>query len=90
MSITTFNFITDGFSSNPSHAAGRADAYDDSHTLPLSQLIVRAGMYADYHPDLAYAVGYMDRVIEMRLELDAVSAAETELAWSAGAPVGLR
>ena len=82
MSLMTFTLVNGGFAGDPAHAAGRADAYDDAHTLTVEQLVIRAGMYADHHPDLPYAVGYMDRVIEMRLELDAVSGAEAELAWA--------
>jgi len=80
MSLMTFTSMNDGFTNDPAHYIGRADAYDDAHTLTLDQLTIRAGMYADHHPALAYAMGYMDRVIEMRLELDAVAAAESELA----------
>jgi hypothetical protein len=80
MSLMTFNRMNNGFADDPAHAIGRADAYDDAHTLTIDELIVRAGLYADYHPSLAYAMGYMDRVIEMRLEQAAVAAAEGELA----------
>lgn len=90
MSLMTFDIVNDGFANDPAHAAGRADAYDDSHTLTIDELVIRAALYADYHPSLAYAVGYMDRVIEMRLELDAVSAAETELAWTEPVKVAAR
>ncbi|MFD3516294.1 hypothetical protein [Streptomyces sp. NPDC058657] len=64
---------------NP-YFVGRADAYDDTATLTIPQLIVRAGLYADHHPDLGYALGYMDRLLELRRENRAVIAAETELA----------
>ncbi|MFF7476604.1 hypothetical protein [Streptomyces sp. NPDC008092] len=82
MSLMTFDVLTDGFANDPAHSAGRADAYDDTKTLTVDELVIRAGMHADHHPNLAYAVGYMDRVIELRLELDAVSEAETELVWT--------
>ena len=80
MSLMTFDHINNGYAGDPAHSIGRADAYDDAQTLTLGQLTIRAGMYADHHPALAYAMGYMDRVIEMRLEQDAVAAAESELA----------
>ncbi|MET8571832.1 hypothetical protein [Streptomyces sp. NPDC004783] len=80
MTMQTFNLITNGYNGDPAHSIGRADAYDDSHTHTIEQLVVRAGLYADHHPNLAYAIGYMDRVIEFRLEQDAVAAAESELA----------
>lgn len=73
---------TGGFSNTPTYFEGRADAYDDSKTLTLAELVVRAGANADFHPSLAYALGYMDRVIELRLEGDAVTAAEFELAYT--------
>lgn len=60
--------------------AGRGDAYDDSATLTIPELIARAWMYADHHPDLMYALGYMDRLLELRREHAAVKEAETELA----------
>ncbi|KIF66251.1 hypothetical protein HY68_36695 [Streptomyces sp. AcH 505] len=60
--------------------AGRGDAYDDSATLTLDQLNVRAALHAEYHPALMYVLGYQDRIIELRFELAAVKAAETELA----------
>ena len=82
MSLMTFDLVNGGFAGDPAHAAGRADAYDDAKTLTVEQLVVRAGMYADYHPNLPYAVGYMDHVIEIRLELDVTAAAETELVWA--------
>jgi hypothetical protein len=83
MSLMTLAPAADGFSADDlDRAAGRADAYDDSKTLTVDELIVRAGANTDYHPSLAYALGYMDRVIEFRLELDAVSGAEFELAYT--------
>lgn len=82
MSLMTFDLVSGGFSGDPAHAAGRADAYDDAKTLTVERLVVRAGMYADHHPSLAYAIGYMDHVIEMRLEADVTAGAEAELAWT--------
>ncbi|MFD8839783.1 hypothetical protein [Streptomyces griseofuscus] len=82
MSLMTFDLVNGGFSGDPAHSIGRADAYDDAKTLTVEDLTVRAGTHADYHPSLAYAVGYMDRVIELRLETDVTSAAEAELAWA--------
>ncbi|MYW49637.1 hypothetical protein [Streptomyces sp. SID161] len=82
MTLMTFSLVNGGFAGDPAHSIGRADAYDDAKTLTLEQLVVRAGTYADYHPGLAYAVGYMDHVIEIRLEQDVTAGAETELAWA--------
>lgn len=82
MSLMTFDLVSGGFAGDPAHAAGRADAYDDAKTLTTDELVIRAGMYADHHPSLPYAVGYMDHVIEIRLELDVTAGAETELAWA--------
>ena len=70
----------------PDYYEGRAEAYDDTATLTLDELTVRAGAYADY-ANIDRAFGYMDRVIEFRMESDAVAAAETELAHT---PVGAR
>jgi hypothetical protein len=60
--------------------AGRADAYDDSATLTIDELNVRAALHGDYHPDVMYVLGYHDRLLEFRMETTAVTAAETELA----------
>jgi hypothetical protein len=79
MSILTLDLNTNSFASDPEYAAGRADAYDDSHTLTLHALTARAAEYTE-HGHLLRALGYMDRVLEMRMEHDAVTAAETELA----------
>jgi hypothetical protein len=87
MSLMTFDLVNGGFAGDPAHTAGRADAYDDAKTLTVEQLTVRAGMYADHHPSLAYAIGYMDFVIELRLELDVTAGAEAELAWADRQPV---
>lgn len=90
MTLMTFNIVNGGFAGDPAHNIGRADAYDDAKTLTLEDLTVRAGTYADFHPSLAYAVGYMDRVIELRLETDMTSAAEAELVWADKQPIRKR
>ena len=84
MSSPTFAPVTGGFANDPQYAAGRADAYDDSHTRTIHELEAIARMYAEYG-NLAFAFGYADRVIEVRMERAAVNAAETELAqtWNA-------
>ena len=86
MSLMTFDLVSGGFAGDPAHTAGRADAYDDAKTLTVDQLVIRAGMHADHHPSLPYAFGYMDYVIETRLGLDAVAAAEAELVWNDRTP----
>jgi hypothetical protein len=58
---------------------GRADAYDHSHTRTIDEMVVLASMAID-HATLPYAMGYTDRVTELRLELDAVAPMEMELA----------
>jgi len=73
--------ITEQYDSQPDYHQGRADAYDDSRTRTLDELVVHAGASAD-HATIPYALGYMDRVIELRMELSAVSAAEAELAYA--------
>lgn len=77
--MTTMTIAVVNTDEQDPYYAGRADAYDDSATLTIEQLVVRAGTYADY-ANVMYALGYMDRVIEFRMERDAVTAAETELA----------
>jgi hypothetical protein len=61
---------------------GRADADDDSNTLTTAHMTVRASYFVDESEksDLDYALGYMDRLLELRMENAAVTAAETELA----------
>ncbi|MFF2411815.1 hypothetical protein [Streptomyces sp. NPDC058092] len=74
---------TDG--QDPAYYAGRADAYDDHRAgTDLDTLIVRLGYLMNAHPDLAYVTGYADRVLEIRAETAAVTAAETELAHTLG------
>ncbi len=79
MSELTLNAKPDSYRHDPEYAAGRADAYDDTRTLTLAQLADRAALYAE-HAHLLRALGYADRVLEMRMEHAAVTAAETELA----------
>ncbi|MEU6979666.1 hypothetical protein [Streptomyces sp. NPDC046371] len=79
MSIQTTTPLAHSYARDPEYAAGRADAYDDETTLTLEQLAARAALYAE-HAHLLRALGYADRVLEKRLEHDAVTAAETELA----------
>lgn len=78
--MTAMTIDTNGTSEPDPYYAGRADAYDDSATLTIPELIVRAWLYADHHPDLMYTLGYMDRLLELRRENAAVKEAETELA----------
>ncbi|MFJ9799908.1 hypothetical protein [Streptomyces sp. NPDC101145] len=79
MTTMTITPALGGFADDPDYAAGRADAYDDSHTLTLDQLQARAAHYIQHAP-IARATGYADRVLEYRRETAAVTAAETELA----------
>ena len=65
---------------DPAYYAGRADAYDDAAHLTIHELNVRTSLYIDLHPNIHYAAGYADRVLEIRMEQAAVIAAETELA----------
>ncbi|MFK0288289.1 hypothetical protein ACIQVL_48630 [Streptomyces sp. NPDC090499] len=81
MTTQTIDLATNGFAHDPDYSRGRADAYDASRTRTNDQMTVLAGMAAD-HATLPYALGFMDRVIELRLEQDAVAGAETELAWT--------
>ncbi|MEU9703067.1 hypothetical protein [Streptomyces sp. NPDC047981] len=79
MSELTLTTAPGGFRHDPQYAAGRADAYDDSHTRTLDQLIAIAAQYVE-HGHLLRALGYCDRVTEVRMERAMVAAAETELA----------
>lgn len=82
MSETTLTHTPGNYSHDPNYAAGRADAYDDSHALSLDELLTRANAYIDHAP-MQRALGYLDRVAEIRQELaPIVIAAETELAWA--------
>lgn len=64
---------------DPDYYRGRADAYDDSQTRTVDEMVVLAGMAIDY-ASIPYAQGYTARVNELRLELDAVAPMEMELA----------
>ncbi|WP_228981368.1 hypothetical protein [Streptomyces sp. DH12] len=79
MTTMTIAPATTGPDDASEYAAGRADAYDDSHTLTTPQLQARAAQYTE-HATLPRAMGYVDRVLEIRWEDAAVTAAETELA----------
>lgn len=79
MSLMTTDSAPGGHTHTLEYAAGRADAYDDAHHLTLHQLAARGAEYAE-HAHLLRALGYADRVLEMRMEHAAVTAAETELA----------
>ena len=79
MSLMTLAPATGDYANGPDYYRGRADAYDDSHTRTVDQMVVLASMAIDY-ATIAYALGYTDRVAELRMETDAVSGAEAELA----------
>ncbi|KAF0646581.1 MULTISPECIES: hypothetical protein [Streptomyces] len=79
MTTMTIAPATTGPDDTSEYAAGRADAYDDAHTLTLPQLHTRAAHYIAYATP-ARAAGYADRVHETAMERAAVTAAETELA----------
>jgi hypothetical protein len=79
MSELTLTTTPGGYRHDPQYAAGRADAYDDSHTRTLDQLIALATEYVE-HAHLLRALGYCDRITEVRMERETVAAAETELA----------
>ena len=79
MSLMTTDPAPGGHTHTPEYASGRADAYDEAHHLTLDQLQARGAEYAE-HAHLLRALGYADRVLEMRMEQAAVTAAETELA----------
>ncbi|MFB7359627.1 hypothetical protein [Streptomyces gardneri] len=75
MSLMTTDPAPGGHTHTTEYAAGRADA----HHLTLDQLQARGAEYAE-HAHLLRALGYADRVLEMRMEQAAVTAAETEIA----------
>lgn len=79
MTIQTLTTTHDPYRNHPDYYRGRADAYDDSHTRTVDQMVVLMGMAIDY-ATLPYAHGYADRVNELRLELDAVAPMEMEIA----------
>lgn len=70
---------TSSAAEHPDYYAGRADAYDDSATRTVDEMVVLASMAIDY-ASIPYARGYRDRVTELRMETDMVTAAEAELA----------
>lgn len=77
MDLTTIATATEG----PEYAEGRADAHDATRTLTLDAVTARVADYVQHAPT-RMALGYMDRLIELHMEHDAVSAAEVELAWA--------
>lgn len=79
MTTATLTTTSAGHGEHPDYYRGRADAYDDSATRTVDQLVVLAGMAIDY-ASIPYARGYTDRVTEHRLETDVVAGAESELA----------
>jgi len=81
MSLMTTALNSSPFDGDPAYTEGRADAYDDAELLTIDQLTARAAQYGE-HADLPRAFGYMDTVLEARMLHDAVTAAETELAWT--------
>lgn len=84
MTIQTIAPAVSPYANDPEYFLGRADAYDDSATRTVDQMVVLMGMAIDY-ASIPYASGYSDRVTELRLELDVVAGAESELAqtWMA-------
>ncbi|GAA2770592.1 hypothetical protein [Streptomyces showdoensis] len=75
MTLTTS--ITGGH--DPDLYAGRADAYDEhAQGATLTELAHRAAVIADLHPSTGYALGYADRVLEIRREEQGHVAVETE------------
>ncbi|MEU9998060.1 hypothetical protein [Streptomyces sp. NPDC050848] len=79
MSELTLTAVPGGYRHDPEYAAGRADAYDDSHDRTLDELATIAAQYVE-HAHLLRALGYCDRVTEVRMERAMVATAETELA----------
>lgn len=77
--MTTLTQTKDPYRNHPDYYRGRADAYDHSHTRTVDQMVSLMGMAVDY-ASLPYAHGYADRVNELRLELDVVAGAESEVA----------
>lgn len=90
MSLMTIAPAADGPAEIAQYLEGRADAYGDSRTLTLDALRARAGQYIAHHPSLAAAHGYSDCVLELRLQAEAVTAAETELAHTDHTKAGTR
>lgn len=66
---------------HPEYYAGRADAHDEHHEgTTLTALANRSAVIADLHPSTQYALGYTDRVLELRREHTATTTAQTDLA----------
>lgn len=82
--MTLATSITGGH--DPDYYAGRADAHDEHNygTTP-HELAHRATVIAEHHPSTMYALGYSDRVLELRREHAARAAAQTDLAHTGGA-----
>jgi regulator of sigma D len=80
MSLMTLTAaITGGH--HPDYYAGRADAHDEHRDgATLTELATRAHVIADLHPSTQYALGYTDRVLELRHEHTATITAQTDLA----------
>lgn len=86
MSLMTLTAtITGGH--HPDYYAGRADAHDEHNKgATLTVLANRAAVIADLHPSIQYALGYTDRVLELRREHTATTTtAQTDLAHGGGA-----
>ena len=84
MTTATIQPAHTNYADDPDYYRGRADAYDDSHTRSLDEMAALTSMAIDY-ATIPYALGYFDRVAEIRLERAAVTAAESEVAqtWMA-------
>jgi hypothetical protein len=90
MTTMTLAPAFDAFPGDPLYAQGRADAYDDETAgLTLDQLSARAVQYAEHAP-ISAAFGYTDRVLEIRAEHAARTAAETHVAYIHHIPAGAR
>lgn len=71
---------------DPDYYAGRADAHDEHTTgTTLTELAHRARLIADHHPSTQYALGYTDRLLELRREHTATITAQTDLAHTGSA-----
>ncbi|MFF6844697.1 hypothetical protein ACFY8X_38905 [Streptomyces tanashiensis] len=76
--MTLATTITGGH--NPDYYAGRADAHDEHNDVTLTELTHRSAVIAEHHPSTMYALGYADRVLELRREHNARTAAQTDIA----------
>ncbi|MFE7547023.1 hypothetical protein [Streptomyces gardneri] len=80
MSLMTLTATITG-GQHPDYYAGRADAYDERNSgTTLHELAHRSTVIADLHSSTQYALGYADRVLELRREHAAQAAAQTDLA----------